>query len=182
MLFFRMGQPQLLFVYFRSFQTQIYRKTTGFRGIWTRIVRRQACWPLNHHHGPVRSLNSYYVLYCLSRKINFLDWKRSLKIWKSSRKLQKDISTGNSILNQRNYRSKRRFIDEGRRPSCMTSTCLYVPHLVHEGQREDVVVIDLLRAKSFLMGQPRPLFHIFRLFKQIIQFCNKLMCKISIQY
>ena len=36
---FFIGLPQPLFVYFRSFQTQILqKKTTAFSGIWTRIV------------------------------------------------------------------------------------------------------------------------------------------------
>ena len=34
----KVGQPRPLFVYFRSFQTQYYRKTLGFSGIRTRIV------------------------------------------------------------------------------------------------------------------------------------------------
>ena len=36
-IFFKMGQPRLLFVYFRSFQTQILWKTVGVSEIWTRI-------------------------------------------------------------------------------------------------------------------------------------------------
>ena len=36
-LFFN-GPTTALFVYFRSFQTQIYRKTVGISGIQTRIV------------------------------------------------------------------------------------------------------------------------------------------------
>ena len=34
----KVGQPGLFFVYFRSFQTQYYRKTVDFNGIRTRIV------------------------------------------------------------------------------------------------------------------------------------------------
>ena len=38
--FFKKGQPRNLFVYFRSFQTQILqKKTVSFSGIQTRIVR-----------------------------------------------------------------------------------------------------------------------------------------------
>ena len=38
-LFKRMGQPRPLFLYSRSFQTQIlHKKTVGLRGIRTRIV------------------------------------------------------------------------------------------------------------------------------------------------
>ena len=37
-IFFKVGQPRPLFVYFRSFQTQYYRKTIGFSRIRTRIV------------------------------------------------------------------------------------------------------------------------------------------------
>ena len=33
-----MGQPRPLFVYFRSFQEQFYRKIVDLSGIWTRIV------------------------------------------------------------------------------------------------------------------------------------------------
>ena len=33
-----MGKPGLFFVYFRSFQTQVYRKTVGVSGIRTGIV------------------------------------------------------------------------------------------------------------------------------------------------
>ena len=37
-LFYKVGQPLPLFVYFCSLQTQYYRKTVGFSGIRTRIV------------------------------------------------------------------------------------------------------------------------------------------------
>ena len=37
--FLKVGQPRPLFVYFRSIQTQYYRKNVGFSGIRTRIFR-----------------------------------------------------------------------------------------------------------------------------------------------
>ena len=37
-MFFEMGQPRPLFVYFRSFQQQLYIKIAGFREIRTRII------------------------------------------------------------------------------------------------------------------------------------------------
>ena len=50
-----MGQPRPLFVYFRSFQTQILQKNCWLQrdlslDCWS---RRRAGWPLDHHHGPV---------------------------------------------------------------------------------------------------------------------------------
>ena len=49
-----MGQPRPLFVYFRSFQTQILqKKTVDVIGIRTRIDSKKA---LDHHRGPIMSL------------------------------------------------------------------------------------------------------------------------------
>ena len=46
-----MGQPRPLFVYFRSFQTQILqKKTVDVIGIRTRIDSKKA---LDHHRGPI---------------------------------------------------------------------------------------------------------------------------------
>ena len=51
--FFSMRQPRHLFVYFRSFQTQIYRKNFRLQRDLNLDCRsrRQARWPLDHHHG-----------------------------------------------------------------------------------------------------------------------------------
>ena len=55
------GLTRPLFVYLRSFQIQILQKN------WTlqrnsnsdrRSIRR-ACWPLNHHHGPIFTILSF---------------------------------------------------------------------------------------------------------------------------
>ena len=49
-----MGQPRPLFVYFRSFQTQHYRKNYRLQRDSNSDLRsrRQARWPLDHHHDP----------------------------------------------------------------------------------------------------------------------------------
>ena len=54
LLFKKIGWSRPLFVYFRTFQIQFYRKILDFSGIRTQIIsRRQARWPLDHHHGPI---------------------------------------------------------------------------------------------------------------------------------
>ena len=50
----KVGQPRPLFVYFRSFQTQYYRKNFRLQRDSNSDHRssRRARWPLDHHHGP----------------------------------------------------------------------------------------------------------------------------------
>ena len=53
-LYLKWANPGLIFVYFRSFQTQFYRKNCRLQqdSNLDRQSRRQARWPLDHHHGP----------------------------------------------------------------------------------------------------------------------------------
>ena len=50
----KLGQPRPLFVYFRSFQQQFYRKNCRLQreSNSDRWSRRRARWPLDHHHSP----------------------------------------------------------------------------------------------------------------------------------
>ena len=53
-LYLKWANLGLFLVYFRSFQTQFYRKNCRLQqdSNLDRQSRRQARWPLDHHHGP----------------------------------------------------------------------------------------------------------------------------------
>ena len=74
LLYFIMGQHRPLFVYFRSFQTQILQKKSC-RGQWDSISdhlnRRRARWPLHHHHGHAALL---YAVLVLNPQIGWKFW------------------------------------------------------------------------------------------------------------
>ena len=57
--YLKMGPPRPLFVYFRSFQTQIVQKNYRLQrdSNSDRRSRRRARWPLDHHHGLAHFIN-----------------------------------------------------------------------------------------------------------------------------
>ena len=71
-LFLKMGQSQPLFVYFVLFKHKFYRKNCRRQqdsnsDLWS---RRRARWPLDHHHGPLKT----FSLKCESDELRWNFW------------------------------------------------------------------------------------------------------------
>ena len=70
--FLKMGQSQPLFVYFVLFKHKFYRKNCRRQqdsnsDLWS---RRRARWPLDHHHGPLKT----FSLKCESDELRWNFW------------------------------------------------------------------------------------------------------------
>ena len=70
-LFFKMGLLRPLFVYFRSFQTQMLKKNCRHQQDSNSDCqsRRRERWPLDHHYGPYLHSVSQY---CLGKRYSLL--------------------------------------------------------------------------------------------------------------
>ena len=90
-IFFVMGHPSHFCLFF-LFKHKFYRKILYRRQRDSNLdcqSRRQACWPLDHLHGPMGaifgSLNefvSYYTIVCHNRDRSVRTWKGLCLVWR----------------------------------------------------------------------------------------------------